>query len=533
MEKDNEVISLKKIIIYYLDHWKLFVGAGTISLVLAVLYLVLYPKTYEIMSVVKIQDEKDLTSGGGISMGDAAGLMRSFGLGGGAAGSINIDDEISTLKSNSLLSKTVVSLGLDVTYEKPFSFRTLYDDSPVIVKPDSTFRANLDGTFKFQLKIDQAGVAVDVDDSGEKLTFSGLPVVWQTENGVLTICYRDSIHKDLSVKLNVSIMPVSWVAEDLSESLSIEEYSKTSNTIELLYEDHNKLRGKDLLNTLLAQYNKQASLVKQKDGNKSQKFLDQRIDGVVVQLKDIERLIEVYKLKNKMTDVEYDVMFYTEAIKTYREKLIELEAQKYMVNLVEEYVKDPQNKYKLVPAAISSGAGESDKSSPVALYNQALVLREKTLMSSKGENPIAEVEEKQIEKLRESVIVSVENASKSLDVVMSDLKSQEKAIFDKMGNVPTYEREYLDMKRQQEILQGVYLVLLQKREEIALSAEGGRDKGFITDAAFVKHKPVAPRKLFAAIFVVFFTFGIPMGYLFIINRLKELLDELKRQKSCK
>lgn len=533
MEKDNEVISLKKIIIYYLDHWKLFVGAGTISVVLAVLYLVLYPKTYEIMSVVKIQDEKDLTSGGGISMGDAAGLMRSFGLGGGGAGSINIDDEISTLKSNSLLSKTVVSLGLDVAYEKPFSFRTLCDDSPVIVKPDSTFRANLDRTFKFQLKIDQAGVAVDVDDSGEKLTFSGLPVVWQTENGVLTICYRDSIHKDLPVKLNVSIMPISWVAEDLSESLSIEEYSKTSNTIELLYEDHNKLRGKDLLNTLLTQYNKQASLVKQKDGNKSQKFLDQRIDGVVVQLKDIERLIEVYKLKNKMTNVEYDVMFYTEAIKTYREKLIELEAQKYMVNLVEEYVKDPQNKYKLVPAAISSGAGESDKSSPVALYNQALVLREKTLMSSKGENPIAEVEEKQIEKLRESVIVSVENASKSLDVVMSDLKSQEKAIFDKMGNVPTYEREYLDMKRQQEILQGVYLVLLQKREEIALSAEGGRDKGFITDAAFVKHKPVAPRKLFAAIFVVFFTFGIPMGYLFIINRLKELLDELKRQKSCK
>lgn len=533
MEKDNEVISLKKIIIYYLDHWKLFVGAGTISLVLAVLYLVLYPKTYEIMSVVKIQDEKDLASGGGISMGDAAGLMRSFGLGGGTGGSINVDDEISTLKSNSLLSKTVVSLGLDVTYEKPFSFRTLYDDSPVIVKPDSTFRANLDRTFKFQLKIGQTGVAVDVDDSGDKLTFSGLPVVWQTENGALTICYRDSIHKDLLVKLNVSIMPVSWVAEDLSESLSIEEYSKTSNTIELLYEDHNKLRGKDLLNTLLTQYNKQASLVKQKDGNKSQKFLDQRIDGVVVQLKDIERLIEVYKLKNKMTDVEYDVMFYTEAIKTYREKLIELEAQKYMVNLVEEYVKDPQNKYKLVPAAISSGAGESDKSSPVALYNQALVLREKTLMSSKGENPIAEVEEKQIEKLRESVIVSVENASKSLDVVMSDLKSQEKAIFDKMGNVPTYEREYLDMKRQQEILQGVYLVLLQKREEIALSAEGGRDKGFITDAAFVKHKPVAPRKLFAAIFVVFFTFGIPMGYLFIINRLKELLDELKRQKSCK
>ena len=83
MERDNEVISLKNIIIYYLNHWKLFLTSGIISLVIAILYLILYPKTYEVMSVVKIQDEKDLSSGGGISMGDAAGLMRSFGLGGG------------------------------------------------------------------------------------------------------------------------------------------------------------------------------------------------------------------------------------------------------------------------------------------------------------------------------------------------------------------------------------------------------------------------------------------------------------------
>ena len=75
------------------------------------------------------------------------------------------------------------------------------------------------------------------------------------------------------------------VAEDLSEAINIEEYSKTSNTIELLYSDHNKNRGKDLLNTLLRQYNEQANLVKRKDGNKSQSFLDQRIDGIIDQLK--------------------------------------------------------------------------------------------------------------------------------------------------------------------------------------------------------------------------------------------------------
>ena len=70
---------------------------------------------------------------------------------------------------------------------------------------------------------------------------------------------------------------------------------------------------------------------------------------------------------------------------------------------------------------------------------------------------------------------------KSYQLVLEDLKSQEKKIMDKMGNVPTYEREYLDLKRQQEILQGVYLILLQKREEIALASGHGRDKGLILE----------------------------------------------------
>ena len=192
MERDNEVISLKNIIIYYLNHWKLFLTSGIISLVIAILYLILYPKTYEVMSVVKIQDEKDLSSGGGISMGDAAGLMRSFGLGGGTGGSINIDDEISTLKSNSLLSKAVVELGLDVTYEQPFSFRTLYDDSPVIVYPDSMFRKNIDQVLDFQLQVNERGVLVKMKETGDKFTFDKLPVILQTDNGSLVICYRDS-----------------------------------------------------------------------------------------------------------------------------------------------------------------------------------------------------------------------------------------------------------------------------------------------------------------------------------------------------
>ena len=87
----------------------------------------------------------------------------------------------------------------------------------------------------------------------------------------------------------------------------------------------------------------------------------------------------------------------------------------------------------------------------------------------------------------------------------------------------------MDLKRQQEILQGVYLVLLQKREELALSLGSNRDRGFLTDPAYAKYLPVGPRKLYAAIFVIVFTVFIPIVGLFIVRCFKELIREYKKQ----
>ena len=112
---------------------------------------------------------------------------------------------------------------------------------------------------------------------------------------------------------------------------------------------------------------------------------------------------------------------------------------------------------------------------------------------------------------------------------MEDLQKKENEIMHKMSDVPVYEREYLDLKRQQEILQGVYLVLLQKKEEIALSLGSDRNRGFETDPAYIKKAPVAPRKLFAAISIFVFTLITPIAYMFIKKQVGELIAEYKKR----
>ena len=209
-----------------------------------------------------------------------------------------------------------------------------------------------------------------------------------------------------------------------------------------------------------------------------------------------------------------------------KEKIIEYEAQNHIINLLDTYVKDPKNKYSVIPAMLSA---DGEKGGAISAYNEALMERDKITKSTNSVNPLSEIADSQIDKLRDGVVLAIDNARKSSQFVLNDLKSQEKAIMSKMDYVPTYEREYLDYKRQQEILQGVYLILLQKREEVALSLGQERDKGFIVDAAVAKYRPVAPRKLFAVLGFLILTIVIPMGYLFAKQQLRDLIDIYKRK----
>lgn len=530
--EDKEVIGLKHIIVFYLHHWKAFAVAFAVSLVPAVLYLALYPKTYEIVSSIQIQDESDLMSSGSLGLGEAAGLMKSFGLGGASGGSVNIDDELVVLQSNALFNKMVLELGLNVEYYKPHAWSyKLYDESPLRITADTSTFISLkeDITLNVASKNEKVEVKSKVGKKERIFTFTSMPALIQLDEGDFTLDYVGS-EKGLSkgVDMEIVIRPTRWVAEELSEEVVMEEYSKISNVIELSCRDYEKQRGIDMLTSLVNNYNNRADKVKKEEGEKALAFLEGRISNVIRDLGDVEGTIEAYKIKNQLTDLEYDIQFYTEQMKELQTKIIEVEAQTHVIDMMDVYVKNPANKYNVVPSLLSSQDGE--KGSALTAYNEALIERARMLQNSEENNPLIASMEERIDKLRKGVYLSITNARSGLQITIDDLKAKEKAIYNKMSNVPTQERQYIDFKRQQEILQGVYLILLQKREEIALSTGQDKVKARIVDVAYVKQLPVGPRKLFAAIGVFIFTLIIPIGYLFTKEQLAALLKAFKESK---
>ena len=174
IQQDNETINLKKIIIYYFRHWRCFLVAGIISLIPALLYLILVPRTYEMMTKILLLEDKG-TSSSGLNIGDASGLMKTFGLGGISGGSFNMDDELAKLMSTTTLQDVVLKLGLNVAYYKPNAYKyKMYEDAPLLLSADSLTQKNLESSVTFNVDIDKTGKVkvVAKNEDGKKL-FTG------------------------------------------------------------------------------------------------------------------------------------------------------------------------------------------------------------------------------------------------------------------------------------------------------------------------------------------------------------------------
>ena len=527
-EQDNEVIGLKSVLVSYLLHWRLFVGVFLASLIPAILYLFVYPRTYEIAARIQIQEDKDL-GGGGFGLGEAAGLMKSFGLGSVGSGAVNIEDELMVLSSNKLLREMVFELGVNVDYTKPFWFYRMYEGVPFRLRTDSITDHHLVESIEFDVKQHNGKFDIIVEGKTfdkQRFSFVSLPAVMKLPLGDFVLEPTTG-----SSKLDhwlITYRPSGWVAEDLVDEFLIEENSKTSNVIELGCTDYERMRGVDMLNTLMRLYNMQADVYKKDQARTSLSFYDGRIQEVIKELADVEQKIEHYKNQHQLMDIEHDVQFYVEQMKELQTRVIELQAQMNVIDMMDVYVKDPANKYNIVPSLLSAQDGE--KGAAIATYNEVLLERARIIQNSSLNNPLVGTLTKQADELRNGVYQTINNAREGLRISIEDIKAKEQQIYNKMNVYPEAERNYVELKRNQEIVQGVYLILLQKREETALVLGQQQDKARILDNAYVKSKPIAPRKLYAAIGMLLLTLVIPVVYLFLKEQTGSLMKEFNRQR---
>ena len=528
-KKDNESINIKKYINLYKANWKFALGSVILIVFCAIGYLAVEKKSYQTNATILIRDNDKGLSAGNIAK---EALMRSFGSSFGLGrSSSNVDDEEQIIGSYSVLKEAISDLGLETIYSSGFLFgkEVYYKNSPMIVTPLAPNALDtISQTIHIKISIDKKGMAKAKATIGEyflkksigKAESSSFPFTIKTLYGDFSIDTTSYLKKGKSLTLDVYLLNKGLATEILAEEIAIKVISKKTNTISLSTTQKNKRKAEELLAKIIEIYDKNVLEDQREQINTTIKFVQERLNAISEELSLAEKEIEVYKKDNKLSDVEIEAKVMLEKNGDFKEKLIDVETQLNIINMVSDYVSKEENRYNPIPNGL--GIEDIALSNAILEYNTALIERARLLRNTNEKNPILINMNEQVDIMREAVVSSINNVKRSTTIAKADLDKEQAAFYERLKGMPTQEREYIDIKRNQLIKEQLFLFLLEKREENALMLTLSKPKTQIIDFPYTNVIPVSPKP--KIVLLAAFVLGLLLPLLFILY--KEFLGKV-------
>ena len=521
-EQSEEQVNIQELLFRYLIHWPWFVVSIIICIACAWGYLRLTTPIYNISATVLIKDEK---KGGGASMSSD---LEKMGLEGFVSSSSNVDNEIEVLRSKSLAREVVNNLGLFVTYmdEDEFPSKELYHTSPVLVSLTHQEADKLPGRMEINMILQPTGalgVQITVGEKEYRKQFDKLPAVFPTDEGTvaffanndtLSAVRPENITKERHITAFIN-RPFS-VSKEYVNSLSIAPTSKTTSVVVISLENTNTRRGRDYINKLLEMYNINANNDKNEVAQKTAEFIDERIGIISKELGSTEQDLENFKRSAGITDLSSEAQIALTGNAEYEKKRVENQTQINLVMDLQRYMKG--NEYEVLPSNI--GLQDAASAGAIDRYNQMLVERKRLLRTSTENNPTIINLDTSIRAMRTNVQATLDATLKGLQITKEDLAREASRYSRRINDAPTQERQFVSIARQQEIKSGLYLMLLQKREENAITLAATANNAKIIDEALADDNPISPKKTIVYLAALVLGVGLPVGVIYLIGLTK-------------
>ncbi|WP_184547376.1 GumC family protein [Mucilaginibacter sp. FT3.2] len=479
-----------------LNYWYLFLISLIACLIFAFCYIQYLPTQWNVSGKIIVEDDKNSTSKS-LTNGVNADLASLFDI------KSNADNEVKILKSRGLLKQVVSKLNLNVhLYEvnliskhelhnaAPFTITTAYKTSPQKV---AKYSVQILNNNNFRLINEKE----DLDVTGN----FGTPI--QLKDYTLTL--NPTARFKPTGNYLIKIQPVKTAESELAGNFNVGLDDKQATVINLQLSAEDPAMGELVLQTLMKAYLQNNLSNKIRIADSTMKFIDTRLVVVGAELNKVEKSLEQYKVQNKISDINAQSKALVEGANQYQDKLNENEVQLAIANDLYKYV-NKENGNQVVPSSLIT----KDMAFGTAInsYNEMLLKKEEMKLTLTDNSSYIQNLDQQISLARKALLTSLGNYRNSLQVSQSAFRKQNSSIENKISGAPVKERIYLDYARQQSLKQDLYLFLLQKREETAISQTATISSCRILDDAESDEAPFAPKKsliytlsLFAGIFI--------------------------------
>lgn len=530
-QEEKSAIDFQLIYSTLILNWKWFVLSLIVCLGMGYLYLRYTRPQYQATAKLLIKDDDQNKSRG---MGNS--MIQNAANLGFISNSNGIDNEIEILSAQDLATQAVIDMKCYVNYYHKGTFKDqlVYKEQEVNVDLDLAHLKKLNAPIK--LKIEKDGnkylvtgsyyIPVDAFSSQKEpvkieKTLASLPASINTRVGTLSFTKNGNFKLKDGECLKAIIVTPDMAASGYAKALTVSQTSKTTTIAELVLKDEDPQRSIDYLNTLIKVYNRQANEDKNEISYRTEQFINQRLEKINSELGSTEGQLESYKKRNNVVEMKLNATAAIANSDTYAQKLQEANTQVELLNELGKYMNEPGNKYQPIP----SNVGLTDESSTELIneYNQIALNRNKMLHSASESSPTVTPLTAQLEDLTKSIKRAMRQAKLGMEIQRNSIAHQAAIYANQIGNSPEQERVLTQIGRQQEVKSGLYLMLLQKREENSISLAATADKGKVIDAPSLVGK-VSPKSSIIMLIALVLGLAIPAAILFLIEFFKYKIE---------
>lgn len=482
--RNEQSINLIDLLVYFASQWKWFLLSILVCGGIAWYSYARSPLVYFRSATVIIKDPSNKTSTTGLDRFD------------NIINKVNVANEILQFRSKKLMREVVQRLHADISYQVEDGLRNneLYTQSPVLLSfPDALPEQH----FALTVTPKDTNSVILSDFSGiEAASSLTIPMndTVTLGKGMRVVATPTNYYAQswLGTAIRVQKLPVESMVNYYKGALGIQQEEEESSILTLALKDGSAARAEDVLNTLINVYNEEAVKDKNQVAVNTANFINERLIIIENELGGVESELESFKQRNQIVDIASSAGMYMSESQKYNTDALELETQLRLANFIKDYLTDPAKETDLIPS--NTGIGDMNIESQISLYNTAKLKRDRLIDDSSENNPVVQELNNSLRAMKQNIIRAVDNMIVSLNVQRSDAQNREMRAQNRVTAIPAKERQLLSIERQQKVKEALYLYLLNKREENALSQAMADNNARVIDGAEGSNAPISPNR---------------------------------------
>lgn len=505
-ENEESNFDLKTEIYKYLSHWKWLLLGSLVGLLLAYLYTRYSIPEYRSEATMMVLADEQSNIMGSMPSGSSSFLQ---------IGENSLDNQIETLRSKRLVQNVVRELKLNITYHNPGKIIAVeaYKNSSIyvdILTPDSIVNQMSRDISVIPVSDTTFALEEDTEEMAERYNFGeaihhqGLDFTVHPQSGQLV-----SLNQ-----VNVRIRPLTAVANNYISRMEIKPKGEAKDILSLTINGEVQEKSEDFLNALIRHFNLDGIADKRQVAENTAQFIQERLQLISNELDSVEDGMADFKRDNRIMSVETSAGQYSARSSLAEEEIFRLETQKMVIQSVQQRLTSSEP-YRLLPSNL--GVEESGVTMGVDNYNNMVLQRDSYLQTSTQENPIVQNITDRLESMRNNLLQSIESTLSGINIQLRELAQLEQMAEGQFSTFPGMEKGIRNIERQQLIKEQLYLFLLQRREETAISFAATSPVAKIIDPAYSLISPIGPESSMLLMGGFLIGLFLPVGVIFVGN----------------